>query len=113
MLDAVVLAGPPVLVNTEYDSMTRFWCAQPQRATSSICKRRAFTERLKVLSGDARKKALAEAPPRPSTAAARKAMSDDAKQMVQAWCATAEGGATQLCVQSIGVLELGLSLIHI
>ena len=102
------------LVHSEYEAMTTWWCGlkEPQRpANSALCARRALAQRLKGLSGEAKKAAM-KAQPQDHSPEARKAMSEEAKRMVNAYCkgSQAIGATTTVCARTLGVLEMGKRL---
>lgn len=106
------------LVHREYEAMTGWWCANPGRpANSTLCARRAFAQSLKSLNGDAKKAAVKaqQATHDAASPAVRKAMSDEAKRMVDAYCKAAPttmavGATTTICARSLGILEMGKRL---
>jgi hypothetical protein len=108
-------ASPPLLFNKEYDRMTEWWCRDRQLSSSNLCSRRAYAARLKQLDGEAKKKALHSPEYRAFTAhtkdaTRRKAMADEAKQMLESFCKTTEAASLQICVRTLGVLEMGKRL---
>ena len=98
------------MMRVEYDNMTAWWCAQASRpADSTICTRRALIQKLKGLSPEAKKVAI-KAQPLPhdaSTTEGRKAMTDEARRMLNAYCKADAGAGSAICVQTMSVLERG------
>ena len=119
----LTIAGPQAvgklhndLVHKEYETMTSWWCGKKAPQDSKLCQRRAFAQQLKGMSADAKRKAV-QAQAAQASPAARKAMSEEAKQMVDAYCKPAPGSTdavgaqSSICVRMLSVLEVGKRLI--
>ena len=119
----LTIAGPQAvgklhsdLVHKEYEAMTSWWCGNKAPPDSKLCQRRALAQQLKGMSADAKRKAV-QAQAAQASPAARKSMSDEAKQMVDAYCkpspgsADAVGAQSSICVRMLSVLEVGKRLI--
>ena len=116
-INAVLTAAAPLLgmesqplkLEAEAAKMSKWWCAMPEKATTTLCERRASYEKLKSLSGEARKaeaaKAKALAAKNATESVLRKAMHEEAKAMVTSFCKTDEGQDMQLCIRSMSLLD--------
>jgi hypothetical protein len=105
-------------VHKEYDAMTTWWCSS-NPPNSKLCARRAAVLALKGQRAD-----KAQKPPHAESPEARKAMSEEAKKMVEAYCkpssdnggsapgtgglrGSAPGANTTLCARTLSILEMG------
>merc|ERR1719198_2747395 len=103
------------LVHREYETMTSWWCSQPALSVNSpMCARRTMIQSVKGMSPEAKAAALKAKGIGIDPAKDRKAMSDEAKRMVEAYCkrggsdgSLALGATTTICARTLGVLEMG------
>ena len=116
-------------MHREYDEMTAWWCRMQQGskpgAESALCAKRVVAARLKTMSGDAKRAALAQAKRDAEDPVKRKKVTDEAKRMVEAYCKAhfkgggsdrtvgppvglaGVGGQSSICTATVSVLDMG------
>ena len=104
-----VTLGTKAAVHSEYDQMAAWWCAQKSRpADSTLCAKREFTAKIKGMTPEQKKVAMKSQLAQPASAVARKAMGDEAKQMIDAYCKTSgRGTMTTICSHTTSLLDAG------
>lgn len=110
------------VTHREYEQMTEWWCKLQRggktSTTSNLCAKREHAQQLRTMSADAKKAAQAKAKHEMEDPATRKALSEEAKRMVDAYCkgsqvgADGHGAGTSICSKTVSVLDMSRRLFN-